>query len=54
MSTKYLKQSILTWVELIISSLKYSGIRKIILIRLRVTEEMVAINLKENSSFDDI
>ena len=28
--------------------------QKIILIRLRVTEEMVAINLKENSSFDDI
>lgn len=28
--------------------------QKIILIRLRVTEEMVAVNLKENSSFDDI
>ena len=28
--------------------------QKIILIRLRVTEEMVAVNLKDNSSFDDI
>lgn len=28
--------------------------QKIILIRLRVTEEIVAVNLKENSSFDDI
>lgn len=28
--------------------------QKIILIRLRVTEEMVAVNLKENSNFDDI
>lgn len=54
MVTKYFKWGILTWEKLTIPYSKYLGIKKITPVRLRVTEEIVATILKENSKCDDI